>query len=39
MRKRMIELERAEIVREVEEGMREYRSGKAKVLRSLKDLR
>ena len=39
MRKRIIELERAELARDVEEGMRELKAGKAKVLRSLRDLR
>ena len=39
MRKRIITLERAELVRDVEEGMREHRAGKTKVLRSLRDLR
>ena len=39
MRKRLMELERAELARDVEEGMREHRAGKTKVLRSLRDLR
>lgn len=38
MRKRMIAMERAELVRAVKEGMAEHRAGKTKVLRSLRDL-
>ena len=39
MRSRLVELERAEIVKDVREGMKEYRARKSKKLRSLKDLR
>jgi prevent-host-death family protein len=39
MRSRLAELERAEIVQDVRQGMKEYRAGKSKKLRSLKDLR
>ena len=39
LRRRIRDLERAELVREVAEAEAEYRAGKSKVLRSLRDLR
>jgi PHD/YefM family antitoxin component YafN of YafNO toxin-antitoxin module len=39
MRSRLAKLERAEIVQDVRQGMKEYRAGKSKKLQSLKDLR
>lgn len=39
MRNRLRKLEEAELLRVIEEGEREYRRGKARRLRSLRDLR
>jgi antitoxin StbD len=39
MHRRLVELERAEIVQDVREGVKEHRPGKSKKLRSLRDLR